>query len=72
MSLYQNDSLTTMARKAQIEKSKRYEDHSTKGQNRCQKCERARGYIRKFGLCQICFREKTLRGEIPGVRPASW
>lgn len=61
-----------MARKALIEKSKRYEDHSTRGVNRCQRCGRARGYMRKFGLCRLCFREKALRGEIPGVRKASW
>ncbi|MBA3445321.1 MAG: type Z 30S ribosomal protein S14, partial [Gemmatimonadales bacterium] len=28
--------------------------------------------LRKFGLCRICFRELALKGEIPGVRKASW
>lgn len=40
--------------------------------NRCLICGRGRGYMRKFGLCRLCFREYALRGEIPGVRKASW
>ena len=40
--------------------------------NRCLKCGRPRGYIRRFGLCRICFREMALRGEIPGVTKSSW
>lgn len=40
--------------------------------NRCQRCGRPRGYIRKFKLCRICFREMALRGDIPGVAKASW
>lgn len=40
--------------------------------NRCSKCGRPRGYIRRFGLCRICFRELALTGAIPGVTKASW
>jgi small subunit ribosomal protein S14 len=40
--------------------------------NRCQRCGRPRGYIRRFGLCRICFRELALQGKIPGVVKASW
>jgi small subunit ribosomal protein S14 len=40
--------------------------------NRCNVCGRPRGYIRKFGLCRICFRERALAGEIPGVKKSSW
>jgi small subunit ribosomal protein S14 len=40
--------------------------------NRCQKCGRPRGYIRKFQLCRICFRELALKGDIPGVAKSSW
>jgi len=40
--------------------------------NRCFRCGRPRGYIRKFNLCRICFRELALAGEIPGVIKASW
>lgn len=40
--------------------------------NRCQLCGRARGYMRLFGLCRLCFRQAALKGEIPGVKKASW
>lgn len=40
--------------------------------NRCKLCGRGRGYMRKFGICRLCFREHALKGEIPGVRKASW
>lgn len=40
--------------------------------NRCKVCGRPRGYIRRFGLCRICFREMALNGEIPGVVKSSW
>lgn len=40
--------------------------------NRCQVCGRPRGYIRRFGLCRICFRERALQGLIPGVVKSSW
>ncbi|MGH7522828.1 MAG: 30S ribosomal protein S14 [Gemmatimonadales bacterium] len=40
--------------------------------NRCQLTGRARGYVRRFGLSRIAFREMALQGNIPGVRKASW
>jgi small subunit ribosomal protein S14 len=40
--------------------------------NRCKLCGRPRGYLRKFGLCRLCFRGLALRGEIPGVSKSSW
>jgi len=40
--------------------------------NRCKLCGRPRGYIRRFGVCRICFREMALNGEVPGVVKASW
>ena len=40
--------------------------------NRCVRCGRPRGYIRRFKLCRICFRELALKGEVPGVIKASW
>lgn len=40
--------------------------------NRCRLCGRPRGYMRKFGICRLCFRELALKGEIPGIRKASW
>ena len=40
--------------------------------NRCRRCGRPRGYIRKFGICRICFRQLALNGDIPGIVKASW
>jgi small subunit ribosomal protein S14 len=61
-----------MARKAMIEKSKRKPKFKVQQHNRCQRCGRSRAFLRKFGLCRICFRELALNGMIPGVRKASW
>ena len=61
-----------MARKALIERTKRPQKFEVRYRNRCQRCGRPRAFYRKFGLCRICFREMALRGEIPGVRKASW
>ncbi len=38
----------------------------------CLKCGRPRGYLRKFGICRICFRELAHQGFLPGVKKASW
>lgn len=40
--------------------------------NRCDRCGRPRGYMRKFQLCRICFRQLALEGKIPGVVKSSW
>jgi small subunit ribosomal protein S14 len=40
--------------------------------NRCLRCGRPRGYMRKFQLCRLCFRQLSLAGEVPGVTKASW
>ncbi|XZR53118.1 MAG: 30S ribosomal protein S14 [Enterobacteriaceae bacterium] len=40
--------------------------------NRCVKTGRAHGYIGKFGLSRIKFRESAIKGEIPGLKKASW
>jgi small subunit ribosomal protein S14 len=44
----------------------------TRVKNRCAMTGRPRAFIRKFGLSRIALREMALRGEIPGVRKASW
>jgi len=61
-----------VAKKSLIVKSRRTPKFSTRGYTRCQICGRVRAVYRKFGLCRICFRDMSLRGEIPGVRKASW
>ena len=40
--------------------------------NRCKMCGRRRGFMRRFEICRICFREQALRGMIPGVTKSSW
>ena len=61
-----------MARKALIEKAKRKPKYRVRARNRCKVCCRPRGYMREFQLCRMCFREMAHRGEIPGVKKASW
>ncbi len=45
---------------------------STRQHNRCQLCGRPHSYMRKYGICRLCFRELAYKGQIPGVRKASW
>lgn len=40
--------------------------------NRCRLTGRPKGYMRKFGICRVKFREMALEGKIPGVTKASW
>lgn len=61
-----------MAKVSLIEKSKRKPKYQTRIIRRCTACGRSRGYMRKFGLCRICFREKASKGQIPGVTKSSW
>mgnify|MGYP001564241986 CR=1 FL=1 len=61
-----------MATEAQISKSSKKPKFSTRLVRRCWRCGRKRGYMRDFELCRICFRELANRGELPGVRKASW
>ncbi len=55
-----------MAKKSMIIKSKRPPRFKVQQHNRCELCGRPRAFIRKFGLCRICFRKLALRGEVPG------
>ncbi len=61
-----------MAKTCLIEKCKRTPKFKVRKYNRCALCGRPRGYLRKFGICRICFREMANSGLIPGVRKASW
>ena len=61
-----------MAKKSLIAKQKRAPKFKTQAYHRCKVCGRPRAYIRKFGLCRICFREMALQGRLPGVVKSSW
>jgi small subunit ribosomal protein S14 len=61
-----------MARKAMIEKSKRKPRFAVRQHNRCKLCGRPKAYLRRFGMCRICFRMLAHRGEIPGITKSSW
>ncbi|MBF0384880.1 MAG: type Z 30S ribosomal protein S14 [Candidatus Omnitrophica bacterium] len=61
-----------MAKKSLILKAARKPKFSTRKYNRCTLCGRSRGFLRRFGVCRICFRELAWKGEIPGVKKASW
>ena len=60
-----------MAKKAKQYREARRQ-FASQVRNRCTICGRPRGYIRRFGLCRICFRELALQGKIPGVVKSSW
>ncbi len=61
-----------MAKKALMNKALRPPKFSSRASQRCKLCGRPRGYLRKFDMCRICFRELALKGEVPGVIKASW
>ncbi|MBT3169235.1 MAG: type Z 30S ribosomal protein S14 [Candidatus Cloacimonetes bacterium] len=61
-----------MAKKSWIVKQKREAKFASRRYSRCKVCGRSRAYMRKFGLCRICFRKLASEGQIPGIRKASW
>jgi len=61
-----------MAKTALVNKQRQTSKFKVRTYTRCRLCGRPRGYLRKFQLCRICFRNLALRGEIPGVAKASW
>jgi small subunit ribosomal protein S14 len=61
-----------MAKISLIMKSQRPPKFSSRAYTRCKLCGRPRGYLRKFELCRLCFRELALKGEVPGIVKASW
>ncbi len=61
-----------MAKKSMIAKAKRAPKFKVQAYNRCRVCGRPRGYMRKFQLCRICFRNLALEGQLPGITKSSW
>jgi small subunit ribosomal protein S14 len=61
-----------MAKKSWIVRANQPPKFQTRAVNRCKLCGRSRAYMRKFGLCRICFREHASNGRLPGVTKSSW
>lgn len=61
-----------MAKVSQRVRASRPPKFAVQQHNRCKLCGRPRAYMRKFGICRVCFRNLAHRGEIPGVKKASW
>ena len=61
-----------MAKKSLIAKSKRTPKYQVRAYTRCKRCGRPHGVLRRFGLCRLCLRELAYKGEIPGLKKASW
>lgn len=61
-----------MAKKSLKVKQARPAKFSTRAYSRCNICGRPHSVLRKYGVCRICFRDLAYKGEIPGVRKASW
>jgi len=61
-----------LARLAMIVKAKKKPKYPVRKHFRCSICGRPRGYLRKFGICRLCFRKMALEGKIPGILKASW
>ena len=61
-----------MAKKSMIAKQQRTQKIKEQEYIRCERCRRPHSVYRKFKLCRICFRELAYKGQIPGVKKASW
>ncbi|MCX7996340.1 MAG: type Z 30S ribosomal protein S14 [Patescibacteria group bacterium] len=61
-----------MAKKSDMVKFMHKQKFAVRHVNRCPLCGRSHGYMRRFNMCRICFRENALKGFIPGIRKISW
>jgi small subunit ribosomal protein S14 len=61
-----------LAKKSMVAKQKRTKKFAVQEYTRCEKCGRPHSVLRKFKLCRICFRDLAHKGQIPGVKKASW
>ena len=59
-------------KKAMINKQQKAPKFSTRAYTRCSICGRPHSVLRKYGICRICFRNLAYKGQIPGVKKASW
>ena len=60
-----------MAKKSMIAKQTKHQKFAVREYNRCELCGRPHAYMRKYGICRICFRNLASAGEIPGVKKSS-
>ncbi len=61
-----------MAKKSKEVRELKKLKYKVRYRNRCKLCGRSRGFMRRYGICRLCFRGYAHRGEIPGVKKASW
>jgi small subunit ribosomal protein S14 len=62
----------TLAKKSMIIKREKTPRYRVRVHNRCKLCGRPHAYLRKYGICRLCFRELAYKGQIPGIKKASW
>ena len=61
-----------MAKKSMINRQQKKQKYKVREYTRCSICGRPKAVLRKYGICRICFRDLASKGEIPGVKKASW
>ena len=61
-----------MAKTSMKVKQQRGSKFKVREYTRCERCGRPHAVYRKFKLCRVCFRELAYKGQIPGVKKASW
>ena len=61
-----------MAKTAMKVKQQRKPKFPTQAHTRCKICGRPQSVLKKYGICRVCFRELAYKGQIPGVKKASW
>jgi len=61
-----------LAKKSLIVRAERKPKFEVRAYNRCPICGRPRAFIRKAGICRICFRNLASAGKLPGVTKSSW
>jgi small subunit ribosomal protein S14 len=60
-----------MAKKSMIARQQKHHKFAVQEYNRCQVCGRPHAYMRKYGICRVCFRNMASAGELPGVKKSS-
>jgi small subunit ribosomal protein S14 len=61
-----------MATTAKMAKELKSPKYRIRLRNRCKLCGRPRGFMRKFKMCRLCFRQLALEGDVTGVTKSSW